>query len=131
MTAKREITAIRPKKTRETQSSRTEAMRLRLFNSAIEVLYNRGYAAASTTEILRRAKVSRGAMLHHFPTKVDLMLATASHILDLQTNWYRQQLAEIDDPRERFIGVTKIAWRALREPTGMALLEILMATRSD
>lgn len=106
-------------------------MRRRLLNSAIETLHDRGYAAASTTEILRRAKVSRGAMLHHFPTKVDLMLATAFHILELQTSRYRDALALIADPRERFLGITRIVWRALREPTGMALLELLMATRSD
>ena len=120
-----------PAKQRIPQSVRTATTRLRLIEGAISALHDRGYAAASTTEILRRTKLSTGTMLHHFPTKVDLMLAAAMHIFDLQTARYTAELALIEDPRDRFIGITEIAWRALREPTGMALLEILMATRSD
>lgn len=106
-------------------------MRRRLIDSATECLHDVGYSASTTVEILRRAGASRGAMLHHFPTKVDLMLATAAHIVALQTAWYDEQLALVEDEAERFVAITTITWRALREPTGMALLEILMATRSD
>lgn len=112
-------------------ASRRSAMRRRLIDSAIESLHDVGYSAATTIDILKRAGVSRGALLHHFPTKVDLMLATAEHIVGLQTTWYDEQLALVGDPVERFVAITSITWRALREPTGMALLEILMATRSD
>lgn len=106
-------------------------MRLRLVNAAIASLYEVGYSAATTIDILRRAHVSRGAMLHHFPTKIDLILATAQHIVAGQTAWYDEQLALIPDPRERFLAITAITWQAMRQPTGLALLEIQMATRSD
>lgn len=115
----------------EKQASRTAAMRQRLINAAIESLHELGYSAATTITIVKRAGVSRGALLHHFPTKIDLMLATAQHIVALQTAWYDEQLALIDDPVERFLAITPITWAALRQPTGMALLEIFMATRSD
>lgn len=70
-------------------------------------------------------------MLHHFPTKVDLMLETAAHIVALQTAWYDEQLAKVPDKRDRYLAISNITWEALKQPTGMALLEIFMATRSD
>ena len=120
-----------PARLRGPHAQRTAAMRLRLIGSAIECLHELGYSASTTIEILKRAHVSRGALLHHFPTKVDLMLETASHIVALQTAWYDEQLAQIEDPVERFVAITPITWQALKRPEGMAFLEILMATRSD
>ena len=70
-------------------------------------------------------------MLHHFPTKVDLMLDTAEYIVAWQAAHYDKQLALIPEPVERLVAITPITWLALKQPTGMALLEILMATRSD
>jgi len=116
---------------RGSNASRTAAMRTRVINAAIDCLHERGYAASTTTEILKRAGVSRGAMLHHFPTKVDLMLATAAHIVTLQTSWYDEQLARVPNRRDRYLAITSITWQALKQPTGMALLEVFMATRSD
>lgn len=106
-------------------------MRRRLIDAAIAVLNKVGYTAASTVEVQRVAGVSRGALLHHFPTKVDLMLATALDIVARQTEWYVEELGKLNDDRERFIEIVAITWEALKKPSGLALLEILMGTRSD
>ena len=116
---------------RRSHESRSAAMRLRLIHAAIESLHEVGYAGSTIAEILSRAGVSRGAMLHHFPTKVDLMLDTAEYIVAWQAAHYDEQLALIPEPVERLVAITPITWLALKQPTGMALLEILMATRSD
>ena len=44
-------------------------MRARLLEATVELLVERGYAGTSTTLVSERAGVSRGAQLHHFPTK--------------------------------------------------------------
>jgi AcrR family transcriptional regulator len=46
--------------------------RARLVTAAGELFAEMGYAAASTTELLARTGLSRGALTHHFPTKEDL-----------------------------------------------------------
>jgi AcrR family transcriptional regulator len=56
-------------------------MRLRLVEAAGAVLRKKGYAGLRTDEVARVAKVSRGALQHHFPSKDSLVLATAEHLL--------------------------------------------------
>ena len=67
-------TAISPKK-RRPQAERSESMRRRLLDAATVVLKERGLAGFRTAEVIERAGVSKGALLHHFPTRVSLIAA--------------------------------------------------------
>ena len=64
--------------------ARTAATRAKLLKATIDCLYELGYHQTSTVVVTERAKVSRGAMLHHFPTKADLMMAASEHIVELR-----------------------------------------------
>ena len=55
-------------------------MRARLLEATVECLVEHGWAGTSTTLVSQRAGVSRGAQLHHFPTKNDLVLAAVEHV---------------------------------------------------
>lgn len=50
----------------------SEGARERVLEAARELFLERDYDEVSTTEVLARAGVSRGAMYHHFPSKRDL-----------------------------------------------------------
>lgn len=52
-----------------------EATREALIGSAIALFAEKGYADTSTTEIVARSQVTRGALYHHFPDKEHLFLA--------------------------------------------------------
>jgi AcrR family transcriptional regulator len=54
------------------RSEQTEATRRALLRSARWLFARRGYTAVSTEEIVRRARVTRGALYHHFAGKQDL-----------------------------------------------------------
>ncbi|HWB79439.1 MAG TPA: helix-turn-helix domain-containing protein, partial [Nannocystaceae bacterium] len=60
--------------------ARAIATRTRLLEAAIDVLVKHGYAGTSTVEVCKRAKASRGAHLHHFPTKSELLAAAVEHL---------------------------------------------------
>ncbi|WP_040883751.1 TetR/AcrR family transcriptional regulator [Janibacter sp. HTCC2649] len=64
------------------QEERTRAMRQRVMDATIECLVDLGWSGTTTTEVSRRAGVSRGAQLHHFPTKQDLVLAAVEYLSD-------------------------------------------------
>jgi AcrR family transcriptional regulator len=57
-------------------------MRARLLEATVECLVERGFAGTSTTLVSERAGVSRGAQLHHFPTKNALVVAAVEHLTD-------------------------------------------------
>lgn len=67
---------------RRTQAERSEQMQQRLVEAAAVVLRRKGYAGLRTDEVARAAKVSRGALHHHYPTKDSLVVATAAHLLE-------------------------------------------------
>lgn len=56
-------------------------MRLRLMQATVECLVRYGWAGTTTTLVSERAGVSRGAMLHHFPSKRDLVVAAVEHLM--------------------------------------------------
>jgi AcrR family transcriptional regulator len=55
-------------------------MRSRLVEAAVGVLADDGYAAASLSAIVRRARVSRGAQCHHYPSKQALFIDVVEHL---------------------------------------------------
>jgi AcrR family transcriptional regulator len=57
------------------KAEHAEATRAALVSSARALFAERGYAAVSIEEIVRRARVTRGALYHHFEDKNDLFAA--------------------------------------------------------
>ena len=69
---------LSPKK-RRTQEERSTETKKRLLEATIDCLNELGFNKTGTVEIARRAGVSRGALMHHFPSKHDLIVATAEY----------------------------------------------------
>lgn len=116
---------------RRTQESRSAETRARLLEAAIQSLYSRGYSATTTMAVAADAKVSRGAMLHQFPTKVDMMLFVVESVYAEEMVLYREMLAAFDDPKERLLSLPEVMWKVLSRPEGVAVLEVLQGARSD
>ena len=79
--AKPGVTGNTKRRARRTQAERTDETVSRVLEASATVLRRKGYAGLRTDEVARVAKVSRGAMQYHFPTKDSLVLATAEHLL--------------------------------------------------
>jgi AcrR family transcriptional regulator len=124
----------RPTK-RSTRPSRTNAERSattrgKLIQAAIDSLYEEGYSATTTVSVAARARVSRGAMLHQFPTRVEMLLAVAEFIVVEHSRLRRERL-DAYEGLKRFYAAADISWSVHSRPSAIALLEIMMATRSD
>lgn len=126
VTSKREAAPAR-----RTQEDRSAGMRARLLKAAIDALYAHGYAATTTTLVCESARVSRGAMLHHFPTRVDLMLYVVQAVYEEEVMLYHAELDPIVDPAQRWLMFPEVLWKVLGRPSGVAVLEILQGARSD
>lgn len=68
---------------RRTQAERTDTTRRKLIDAAIRVMRERGYGGLTTLEVAEVAGVSRGALLHHFPSRHDLVVATTKYMNEL------------------------------------------------
>ena len=63
------------------QTRRGLATREILLSSAIKLVALHGYAATTTQTVLDDAGVSRGSLLHQFPTREELMVAAAEEAM--------------------------------------------------
>jgi AcrR family transcriptional regulator len=116
---------------RRTQAERSAGTRARILKAAVNCLYKHGYGATTTVSVAATAKVSRGAMLHHFPSKADLMLATLQHVMELNAANFQKAAAKIDDPWEQYAALPDLRLEAAQQPAGVAFMEIMVGARSD
>lgn len=120
-----------PSMPRRTQAERSAATRAKLMEAAVRCLHRFGYSATTTTLVAEQAGVSRGGMLHQFPTKVDLMLAVVEYVFAYQHAFSDRLLRKVPKGAERFMALTDITWQVQSQVPSMAMLEILVAARSD
>ena len=118
-------------KPRRTQEERTAAMRARLLDATIDCLHDLGYANTTTTEIATRAGVSRGAQLHHFPTKTELVITAVEHLFIRRRDEFRAAFAKLPARANRGKAAIELLWPVLSGPTFYAWLELMVAARTD
>ena len=95
------------------QAARSEATRAKLIEVGVELFSERGYAGVGTEEIVERAKVTRGALYHHFGDKRDLFRAVHE---TLEQRLVDQIAAALEaDPREDPIEALAVAASAVLE----------------
>ncbi|ACY97140.1 transcriptional regulator, TetR family [Thermomonospora curvata DSM 43183] len=116
---------------RRTQEERRSATQARLLDATAEALADLGWAGLSTTEVSRRAGVSRGAQQHHYPTKMSLVAAALEHLLSRLRAEYEQAYAELPEEQRNIEGALDLFWEMLRQPPAIALLELALAGRTD
>ncbi|HVA73320.1 MAG TPA: TetR/AcrR family transcriptional regulator [Acidimicrobiales bacterium] len=105
--------------------------RAALLDAAIDCLVERGYAATTTTETARRAHASRGAQLHHFPTKADLMTAAVARLLDRRVEEFRKAFVDVPPGNGRLEHAVDVLWSMFESPCFVAVAELKVAARTD
>ncbi|GAB3016793.1 TetR family transcriptional regulator [Nocardioides flavus (ex Wang et al. 2016)] len=117
--------------TRVPQADRSRAMRARLLEATVELLVERGFAGTSTTLVSERAGVSRGAQLHHFPTKNDLVVAAVEHLTERRGAELAEAVGQLPGGRRRTRAVLRMLGDHFSSPVFAAALELWVAARTD
>lgn len=113
------------------QEERTRAMRGRLLEAAVECLVESGWSGTTTTLVSRRAGVSRGAQLHHFPTKSALVLAAVEHLSAVRAEELHRAATGLPRGRRRTRAVLEMLAEHYTSPLFTAALELWVAARTD
>lgn len=120
-----------PSTVRVPQEERTRAMRARLLEATVDCLVERGFSGTSTTLVSERAGVSRGAQLHHFPTKNDLVLAAVKHLTEVRGAELSAAAADLPTGARRTRAVLTMLADHFTSPVFAAALELWVAARTD
>jgi len=120
-----------PAPRRRTQEERSTATQARLLDAAVECLVELGYAGTTTTVVAERAGVSRGAQLHHFATRAELVGAAVQHVFAGLTDDYRQGFAQVAASKDRVRGAIELLWSIYLRRHHLAALDLYLAARTD
>lgn len=96
-------------------------------------LLEKGYAATSTVAVQHRAGVSRGALLHHFPSRALLFGALVEHLVasNEEAVLLGLEAAPLGTHRGSLRGALHVLFEALSRPAFQAELELWSAARTD
>jgi len=107
-----------------------EATRSRILNAAVDCLIESGVAGATTLAVQHRADVSRGALLHHFPTHAALLAASVTELVRRNESAVSQSRARAR-PADGLVAAVEALAFAARQPAYLAELELWAVARTD
>lgn len=116
-----------------TQQQRRDETRRALLDAAVESLIEVGFARTTTLEVQRRADVSRGALLHHFPSKAELLVAAVDHLAEMRARELKVLSAALppNGGRERTDAVLDLLWQCFSGTFFQVAMELRTAARTD
>ncbi|MEA2791627.1 MAG: hypothetical protein QOG73_4033 [Acetobacteraceae bacterium] len=116
---------------KQTQQERSEISRRRVLDAAVEILSAEGYSATSTLRIQEAAGVSRGRLLHQFPSRDLLLVAAVQHLAASRIDDLRHRDDWSDDPLTRIEQAVDTMWSTYHQPYFWAATELWLAARSN
>src|SRR3954471_11969073 len=99
------------------RESEAQATRDALIRGALELFTKRGYAGVGTEEIVARARVTRGALYHHFTDKRDLFRAVFEQVEGELMERIGARMEATDDPWELMLAGMRSFLDACEEPS--------------
>ncbi|HTZ13626.1 MAG TPA: TetR/AcrR family transcriptional regulator [Mycobacterium sp.] len=126
-----EVREVSGQRVRRTQAERTAAMRTRLLDATIECLVTYGYAGTTTPRVAELAGVTRGAQIHHFRSKEDLVVAAIEHLAQQRAQGAIRELGRVQASPDPVSTVLDYLWEAHQGPMFLATLELWVAARTD
>src|SRR6478735_1070228 len=106
-----------------------------ILDAAVQALVSHGYAGASTVVIQRLAAVSRGRLLHYFPSREQLLVAAAQRLAAERIGemelWFESAPTIEADGVERIDYAVALLWKTFRQPYFWAAMELWLAARKD
>jgi AcrR family transcriptional regulator len=121
-----------PVRAPRTQQQRRDETRRALLDATVESLIEVGFARTTTLEVQRRADVSRGALLHHFPSKAELLVASVDHLAEMRARELKLLSAALPEGgRNRTDAVLGLLWQCFSGTFFQVAMELRTAARTD
>lgn len=106
-------------------------MRTRLLDATVECLVTHGYSGTTTPRIAEMAGVTRGAQIHHFKSKEDLVVAAIEHLAQQRAQAAIHEFGRVNSSTDLGSTVLDFLWEAHQGPLFIATMELWVAARTD
>lgn len=99
--------------------------------ATIECLLEYGYSGTTTPVVAKRAGVTRGAMLHHYPSREDLVTAAVRHLAVKRVEEALVVFGGVGWSDDIAAQAVDLLWRMHQGPLFSAVIELWVAARTD
>ncbi|MEM7502978.1 MAG: TetR/AcrR family transcriptional regulator [Pseudomonadota bacterium] len=113
------------------QAQKSAATRDQILSAAVRCIVELGYSRTTTMRIAERAGLSRGATLHHFPSKLDVIRAAVDYLHERRLRAFRKSVQTIPAGTDRIKAATDAYWAHATHPIFVAFFELSVAARTD
>ena len=120
-----------PARQSRSQQQRSDETRRALLDAAVESLTEMGVAKTTTLEVQRRAGVSRGALLHHFPSKAELIAAAVRHLASMRGRELNEKEARLPAHGDRASAAIDLLWESFTGPIFYVTMDLRAVARTD
>ena len=113
------------------QARKSAATRLQIVEATLRCFVKLGYFHTTTPAIAEEAGLSRGAMLHHFPSRLDVVRAAVQHLHAKRLIAFRAAVDDLPAGANRAHAALRAHWEQLRHPLYSVFIELYVAARTD
>src|SRR5215475_14877054 len=92
------------------QAQKSASTRTQITEAAIKCFVEYGYSRTTTSLIAEKAGLSRGAMLHHFPSKLAVVRAAVEHLHAKRLRAFRKAVTKPSGDRDHVRQSVEAYW---------------------
>ena len=113
------------------QAKKSAVTRDQIISAAIRCIVESSYSKTTTMKIAEKAGLSRGATLHHFPSKMDIIRAAVDYLHEKRLQAFRRSISEIPQNADMVHLAVNSYWAHVNHPIYVAFFELSVAARTD
>ena len=114
------------------QQRKSAQTRVAILEATIDSLERYGYAGTTTQTIGELANISRGAMMHHYSTKQDLIASVIDYTFYKRLEWTTSRITQLSEQeRVKKLGGVEVTWQSYFSREYTAYRELDVAARTD
>ena len=113
------------------QARKSASTRLQIVEATLRCFDKLGYFHTTTPAIAEEAGLSRGAMLHHFPSRMDVVRAAIEHLYAKRLRAFRAAIEQLPPGSRLSSGALDAYWNHVNHPMYAVFLEFYVAARTD
>jgi AcrR family transcriptional regulator len=135
------VKRARPGREKGRQAIKSENTRKAILEATVQCFIDYGYANTTTPKIADCAKLSRGAMTHHFESRKDIILSAVAYLYRKRLTEYEEMIIEatrdvsahsdVTVTRKGLERTVKALWKYFNLPSHHAHNELYIASRTD
>ncbi|MBR9884401.1 MAG: TetR/AcrR family transcriptional regulator [Oceanospirillales bacterium] len=116
---------------KRSQSERSAETQGLIMQATLDCILQKGIRETSTVDVAKQAGVSRGALLHHYPTKESLMHAALEKLLSDEIAEVQQIASDVSEGKIDLEAFLQAMWSHFAGDLFMITLEYLTTARTD